>query len=274
MDPTSVLVLLSILTLAMIISPLGLGGGVLYVPIFLYVMEWSLHVSLVSSLILVWMVSLGSRIAHSKDGYADKEVGGKGTVSAILGTIIGTILSALLVEHIGEIIIISLASLLMVWVIHRTAKKMHSEVNGHNANIEENQEINDEQLSLYRKLCAGGGMASGFLGIGGGAIFVTVHRQFLDWGHRKSAGTSYIIESWMIPMGIITHLIVDETGAELWDILGIWLFIAPTLMMACSYFGATVAINYVPQKVLSYPFLLLVTLALIRYLVDIYGIIT
>ncbi|MBT6933394.1 MAG: hypothetical protein HN983_00005, partial [Euryarchaeota archaeon] len=70
-----IIAIVLILMTAFMFAPLGLGGGVLYVPIFLFLLDWEIHLALVSSLLLVWMVSLGSKAAHSKGGYAVKEVG-------------------------------------------------------------------------------------------------------------------------------------------------------------------------------------------------------
>ena len=50
-----------ILLVALLFSPLGLGGGVLYVPILHYVAGWTLVESLLASLTLVWMVAMPAR---------------------------------------------------------------------------------------------------------------------------------------------------------------------------------------------------------------------
>ena len=63
MELEIIFAIMIILMTAFMFAPLGLGGGVLYVPIFLFILEWDIHLSLVTSLILVWMVSLGSRVA-------------------------------------------------------------------------------------------------------------------------------------------------------------------------------------------------------------------
>ena len=112
-----------IMMAAFMFAPLGLGGGVLYVPIFLFLLQWEIHLALVSSLILVWMVSLGSKVAHSKGGYTIKEVGEKGTVAALIGAIFGTILASLIIDLLGDVPIKILASILLVWVLYSTINK-------------------------------------------------------------------------------------------------------------------------------------------------------
>ncbi|HJN55437.1 MAG TPA: hypothetical protein QF646_03505, partial [Candidatus Poseidoniales archaeon] len=60
LDFTPVLIVILLFIVALLFSPLGLGGGVLYVPILHYIAEWPLIESLLASLALVWMVALGS----------------------------------------------------------------------------------------------------------------------------------------------------------------------------------------------------------------------
>ena len=258
-----------ILMTAFMFSPLGLGGGVLYVPIFLFLLEWDIHLSLVSSLILVWMVSLGSKAAHSKSGYAVASVGRKGTIAALIGAVFGTILAAIFINQLGDMPIKIATIFLLMWVLYSTVKKLNVELN---ANVDADYQppkVEGKVLNIYRAGCFGGGAASGLLGIGGGSIFVTLHRSTLKYKQHQAAGTSYIIESWMVPMGILTHLVIDRSGTALIDTLGFYLILICILVAGTAWIGAKVAINMLPQRVLTYPFIIVVFLSLVRYLMDI-----
>jgi len=257
-----------ILLTAFMFAPLGLGGGVLYVPIFLYLLEWNIHLSLVSSLILVWMVSIGSRAAHLREGYAVADVGRKGTVAAMLGAIVGSFLAAFFINQLGDMSIKVMASLLLIWVIYQSVKKLTFELNGH-SNGDTPPEINQRLLKIYRAGCFGGGSASGLLGIGGGAIFVTLHRSTLNFGQHQAAGTSYLIESWMVPMAIIAHLLIDGSGPSIMGTLGYYIVPICLIVAGAAWLGAEVAIKLLPQRVLTYPFIIAVAVSLIRYLIDI-----
>ena len=74
MDIITIMAMISLLVVALAFSPLGLGGGVLYVPIFYYMLDWEMKEAVIGSLTLVLMVSIGSSLAHSKAGYSDKNV--------------------------------------------------------------------------------------------------------------------------------------------------------------------------------------------------------
>lgn len=264
-----IIAIILILMTAFMFAPLGLGGGVLYVPIFLFLLEWDIHLSLVSSLILVWMVSLGSKAAHSKDGYTVASVGKKGTNAALIGAVFGTILASLFINQLGDMFIKITATFLLIWVLYSTVKKLTSELNGNGNEDYEPPAVEGKVLNIYRAGCFGGGAASGLLGIGGGAIFVTLHRSVLKYKQHQAAGTSYIIESWMVPMAIFTHLIVDGSGTVLIETLGFYLILIGILVVGTAWVGAKVAIKMLPQRVLTYPFIIAVFISLVRYLIDI-----
>jgi len=270
MDIAIILAIILIFATAFMFSPLGLGGGVLYVPILLYLVGWDIHLSLLGSLILVLMVSLGSRMAHSKGGYAIMEIGKLGIAPALFGAIIGTIMSAYLIQYFGDLVIKMGASILLLWVIIRTMRQLVGENHGKEKDGLEPREIKGLILNKYMGLCLAGGVTSGALGIGGGMLFVTFHRSLFSWKPHYAAGTSYIIETWMIPVGIVAHLMIDGTGPELLETMGIWIFIMALSVFSISWVGARTAIKLVPQKLLTYPFLIAITASLARYCLDIW----
>ena len=60
MDPYSITAAVLILLVALTFSPLGLGGGVLYLPILLYIAEWPVSQAILGSLSMVWMVAIAT----------------------------------------------------------------------------------------------------------------------------------------------------------------------------------------------------------------------
>ncbi|HHZ74987.1 MAG TPA: hypothetical protein EYN58_07445 [Candidatus Poseidoniales archaeon] len=269
MELEIIIAILLILMTAFMFAPLGLGGGVLYVPIFLFLLEWDIQPSLVASLILVWAVSIGSRAAHEKGGYVVASVGKMGTNAALMGAVFGAVLAAIFIKQLGDMSIKISATFLLIWVLYSTIKKLTSELNGNGNGDYQPPEVEGKVLNIYRAGCFGGGAASGLLGIGGGAIFVTLHRSTLKYKQHQAAGTSYIIESWMVPMAILTHLVIDRSGIALIETLGIYLLLICILVAGTAWVGAKVAIKMLPQRVLTYPFIIAVFVSLVRYLIDI-----
>ena len=46
------------------------------------------------------------------------------------------------------------------------------------------------------------------LGIGGGAILVTLNKSVLKMDAKKAAGTSYLVAATVTPVALISHLIL------------------------------------------------------------------
>ena len=67
MELITAIAILFFIAVAVVFSPLGLGGGVLYVPIFHYILEWDFLESVIGSLSLVFMVTLGSCLLYTSD---------------------------------------------------------------------------------------------------------------------------------------------------------------------------------------------------------------
>ena len=271
MELASLIALVLILSTAFFFAPLGLGGGVLFVPIFHYILGWGIQLSIVSSLILVLMVSMGSKNAHSKDGYAVQEVGKYAIPPALFGAILGAVIGSILIESMGDFTIKFAAASLLFWVIIRTVRQLAGEKNGNGFEAVEPSEIGNEVINRYRGMCLAGGTASGLLGIGGGMLFVTMHRSLFAWKPHYAAGTSYIIETWMVPIGVASHLVVNGSGWDLWGAVGTWIPIVMLLVYASAWLGAKTAIKMVPQQILTYPFLIALMASLLRYCWDILG---
>ena len=103
MELVTVIAVICLLLVAVAFSPLGLGGGILFVPIVHYMLDWEIREALVASLTLVLMVALGSSMAHSKSGHADLEAAKLGRISAVPSAVIGVILSGAVIHAIGDV---------------------------------------------------------------------------------------------------------------------------------------------------------------------------
>ena len=235
MEPIVIIATILFLVVALIFSPLGLGGGVLYVPIFHYILDWGFQESLIGSLTLVLMVSLGSGLAHSKTGNADHKIANSGRITAIPSVIIGTILSGVIISFIGDAAIKLLAIIILLFVLNETMKKMKSldEV------TYEELEPTPDTVRKYQYGTAFAGLSSGLLGIGGGAILVTLNSSLLKMGARKSAGTSYLITSTIVPIALFSHLLLDGVVSEIIDAAGwIPILIIPILVAISAFSSA------------------------------------
>lgn len=264
MDPTTIFAVALLLFVALVFSPLGLGGGVLYVPIFLYLLDWGVQEAVMGSLLLVFMVALGSSLSHNKSGHADSAVARVGQITATIFAVIGTILTGILLESVGEIGVKVLASAILIFVVERTITRMRKEQS------EVETHLDFEPLKKkYQVGAAFAGTASGLLGIGGGAILVTLNRSLLKMDPHKAAGTSFQIESTVVPVALVSHIILDGVALDLYHTVGaLGSVLIPLLVFTTAFFGAKFAIQYLSKKVVTAIFLAAVSLGLFRYFID------
>ena len=258
-----------ILLTAFMFAPLGLGGGILFVPTLHYILGWDLHLSIVGSLILIWFVSIGSRRAHDEGGYTVAEIGRRGRLFAIGGAILGALAADILITEGGDNTIKLLATILLSWVLYRSISKLREEKKTNVADEDIEPQMEDKELIRYKLGCLGGGTASGLIGVGGGVIFTMMNRTILGLEPHRAAGTSYLIVMRVVPVAIISHLLIEP---ELWsDLMALdpLTFSIPIVVLLASWGGAKTAIKMLPQRVLTYPYLLAVSVSLIRYLIDV-----
>ncbi|MDC0556504.1 sulfite exporter TauE/SafE family protein [Candidatus Poseidoniaceae archaeon] len=264
MEIITIMAMISLLVVAIAFSPLGIGGGVLYVPIFYYMLDWEMKEAVIGSLTLVLMVSIGSSLAHSKAGHSDNNTANVGRISAIPAAIIGTILSGYLIDILGDIIIKILATIILIFVIERTIKQMRVSVKESYKEIQ----LSDKKRE-YMIGTAFAGLSSGMLGIGGGAILVTANRSILQMDTNKAAGTSFLVAATIVPVALLSHIILDGVVGNMIDNIGLLaIIIFPLLVLSSSFLGAKYAIKNIPKNTIIIVFLVAISLSLIRYLID------
>ena len=268
MDLMTLLAIFCLLMVAVAFSPLGLGGGILYVPIMHYMLDWEIKEAIVASLTLVLMVSLGSSLAHSKSGYADNRVAKWGRIAAVPSATIGVLLSGVLLSLVGDIGIKILAALVITFVLERTIRKSVA----HTVEYTEEQLL--EKRNQYLAGSSSAGIAAGILGIGGGAILVTLNRSMLKMDAKKAAGTSYLVAATIVPVALLSHLVINQNLDVIVDNSGIVaMFLVPLMVFAAAFFGAKYAIKYLPKHIVTGVFIFVVSVSLIRYIIDFYSLI-
>jgi len=112
-----------------------------------------------------------------------------------------------------------------------------------------------------------GGFACGLLGIGGGSIYVTMNRGWGGLGVRDAAGTSFAIASIVVPIAIATHSIARGLG-ELAGVEMALLILTPILALTFAYLGGKYSVKYLPTTVITWVFITMVSISLLRYLTD------
>lgn len=262
----SVLMMLGVFIVAFLFAPVGMGGGMLFAPLLHYVAGWPIDETLLSvSLILTWVVSIGSGLRHRKEGMYDDAA----TKSALSGAIIGALLGVAIVNALGETLdaVFKLLSVVMlVWALNKTARKRKNGLPSSDMPEATEVTINHAQLRLG---AGAGGALSSVLGVGAGVIYVPVLQQSAGLDPRRSIGSSLNIMMVVVPIAILTLLSTSSTGVvgTLGD-LPLWFYALPVLAYAGATSGAKFGIKYISTKNIMTVFMVLLTIILVRYLVD------
>lgn len=264
MEIMTILAIFSLFVIATVFSPLGLGGGILFVPILHYMLGWEILEAVLGSLTLIFMVATGSSLAHSKAGHADNQVANAARIVAIPMAIIGTLLASKMTDLVGDIGIKIIASLVITMVFIKTISIYRKQTD----KFVEEANFN-EKKNIYQLGAGVAGTLSGILGIGGGAILVTLNRAILNMDAKKAAGTSFLIGATIVPVSLTSHIIVGGKASGLLEQIGLLpVIIIPILIFLCAYFGAKYSIKYVSKELVTLVFLCAISLSLIRYVID------
>lgn len=260
MEPISIVLLFILVGFAaFFFAPLGLGGGLLFVPILHYVAGWEITpVTLLTSLILTAAVSWASGIKHRSEGLYDDELTKIALYGAIPGALIGALLVTIMENNLDFAFkVVSLG--MLAYAIIRMRKRLTRE--------EVSQDVEELQNRGMITLGSGlGGMTSAFLAVGGGAIYIPVLDRFSTASTREIVGASYGIMMWTVPIVIIAHAVLfNGEWHDLWVI-----FTLPICVFVMANLGAKFGFKLKDKTIIS-TFLVVVLVVFIRYCIDLSG---
>ncbi|MGI0149281.1 MAG: sulfite exporter TauE/SafE family protein [Thermoplasmata archaeon] len=184
-----------IFAVAFIYSNLGLGGGLLFVPILLSTGVPSKDLAVPVSLTLTIATAVSSVINHHRRGLVDFRLGKLLVAGALLGAAIGTFFTLkVLNEETFKAFFAAVLLLFGAYMVRDWVKNARSV-----------DEDNDDLLTRPRVLAtagatAGSGFLSGSMGIGGGLLNVPLLVYVLGRKTRKAIGTSSLL---IIPTAVV-----------------------------------------------------------------------
>lgn len=258
----SIFIVIGVLAIGFLFAPLGLGGGILYVPLFHYVGGWEIDQKLIIvSLLLSAITSYGSGLEHRKKSYIDDELTGIALWGAIPGAMIGVFFVMMTGTEFKSIFKV-LSVIVVGFVIFKMIRKLNSE----SADSKLEGEV---QIGKMTSLSAFGGFLSSVMAIGAGMIYVPAMKFFGNLETRKSIGSSLNIMMVVVPFAIVAHfmLLNDYQISQLIDesILLIVLIIAN---FSGSKFGAILGFRLFDESILMKVFIGVLSITWINYVID------
>ena len=249
------LVLVLVFLTGFLFAPLGLGGGLLFVPILHYVAGLPLDASvLIISLVLTGCVSYGSGFVHRRGGLMADEIIRNTAPFAFLGAVIG----AFVVNAMGDSldpVFKSLAMLVLIWALFKTTRRIRQ-----GRSEKEGGEV--EALPL-RVGVGFGGMASAVLAIGAGAVYIPVLNQFGGLESRRAIGTSLGLMMVVVPIAVLVHALLYS---DPWPQVDVLAFLVIGVITG-SILGARIGLQ-IQDRIILRIFVILLMIILLRYAWD------
>lgn len=247
-------------------APIGMGGGMLFVPLLHYGAGWEIDGrTLAVSLMLTAVVSYGSGIAHRREGFVNDAVVKTGLLGAVPGAFVGVLIVIAIGDYLD--VVFKTASLLMIlWAIRKTIRQMAPSSN-------EQKTAPDKegiQILPLRIGAAIGGTLSSVLAIGAGVIYVPILRTFAHLSPRDAVGSSLHFMMVVIPISIITHLaFLSEQNID--QLQSGWAFISclAVLTFLGARSGALFGIKRLSETRIMQVFLVIIIVVALRYVIDI-----
>jgi len=256
--------------IAFTFAPVGMGGGLIFVPLLHYVGGWTIDGALIAvSLSLTAVVSYGSGLAHRKKGHVSDAAVKSGLVGAVPAALLGVAIVLSLGSDL-DLVFKLLSTIMLVWSLRKTLKKLGAPPTSAVAPETEEPPAAAVEHWPLRIGTGIGGMLSSILAIGSGVIYVPVLQQYAHLPTRKAIGSSLHLMMVVVPVAIVTHLIFIE--ASDWETLReqAWFLLSlPLLTYVGAKLGAVFGMKYISSENILRVFCFLIAIVLVKYLLDV-----
>jgi len=193
---------------------IGVGGGFLVVPILILFFGLSSHQAVGTSLVMIIFTALSSTFAYARQRRIDYKAG----LALTLGTVPGAITGAYITKFItakglaslfGVFLIIVATRMIMTSGKEETSKDPVARTQGWRRKLVDSKGVSFEYMANIKfgvALSFLGGFASGFFGVGGGAVMVPVMTLGVGIPMHVAVATSMFIMIFTSISGAAIHL--------------------------------------------------------------------
>lgn len=164
---------------------LGLGGGIIVIPILTIFFHLPIHTAIGVSLVGVIATSTGAAVVYVREGKANVRLG----MTLELATTIGAIVGAVVADYVSARVLYLLFAMLVGYNAYSMYRKSETAKMETAVGLQQNEyEIKRVPLGLFISSFAG--ILSGLLGVGGGLIKVPVMYLLMGVPLKVAAATS------------------------------------------------------------------------------------
>ncbi len=271
--PVSLTVLLVLIVLlfgvAFIYSNLGLGGGLLFVPLMLGFDVGGSKVVAAISLTLTTMTAASSTINHHRKGYVDFRLGRTLVVGTLIGALLGAYLHvAFISEEAFKIFFISVLVIFGVLMLRDWVRNPQS------VEVNDDTKLNPRRITETTAAMVGSGFLSGLAGVGGGLLNVPLIRILAGRRTRTAIGTSSLLIMPTAALGFLLYLLSLSLGPSGFNIPPEFILI-PILMPVVfvgAFFGSRIGLAKLKTRSVALIFILVIFVAAVQLVLELYGV--
>lgn len=267
----TVLLLLIVLMfgVAFIYSNLGLGGGLLFVPIMLGLGVGGSKVVAPISLTLTVMTAMSSAINHRRKGFVDFRIARSLVFGALVGAVLGTYLHiAFMSEEEFKVFFISILLVFGAFMLRDWVRNLHS------VDVDDDTKLTPRRLAGTTGAMVGSGFLSGLAGVGGGLLNVPLIRILLGRKTRKAIGTSSLLIIPTAAFGFVLYLVGLSFSATGFVVPSAFVLI-PILMPVVfvgALLGSRIGLAKLKTRSVALIFILVLFVAAAQILLDTLGV--
>ena len=251
---------------AFIYANLGLGGGLLFVPILLSTDVTRTDIAVPISLTLTIATAIPSVINHHRKGLVDFRLGRTLVTGALLGAVLGTLftlfflLDARAFKAFFTIVLFVFGGFMIRdWV-----------TNGRSVDVDDDSKATPSRIAGVTAATVGSGFLSGSMGIGGGLLNVPLMVYGLGTRTRKAIGTSSLL---IIPTAAVgfaayaVHLAL-QAGGFAWPEEFVLIPILFPIVFVGSFLGSRWGLRVLRTRPVALIFILVLFIAAAKLVYD------
>ena len=219
------LLLLIICGSSLVLTMVGLGGGLIFSPLFV-LLDFPISQAVSASLFLNGIAALSAAYTYFRKKMVDMKIGLPLLVSSAIGAPLGALLT-------GQINYQIFSSIMAAIIVLAAGRMLFSK----------KRESLFEPISSGRRIIGGGiigiviGILAGLLGIGGGVFIVPLLIYFLKVPTKQAAATSIFVVVFSSFSAFFTHISISQTN---------WRFILTAAVF--SFIGGQIGSRIMSEK--------------------------
>ncbi len=200
----------SVLILSFIFSMLGLGGAMLYIPVFHWLGLNLKYEAIPTGLLLNGITALSAAIVYIRSGMVDI----KGTIPLVIFSFIGAPIGAYFTKMLPVNLLIFLFAVAMIFAGFRMLFT-NNKIDGGHVSLPKNRRLAIMSIGGFII-----GMIAGLLGVGGGFLFVPLMLS-IGYPIKRAAATSSFVVVFSSFSGFAGHIAEGHWNFQLMLFTGI-----------------------------------------------------